>query len=373
MRTEIAKLDPANPDAEKIKDAAALLDTGALVAFPTETVYGIACRAYPNSLKRLTKLKDRTPEKPYTLHIASKDDLQRYVPHISLRQKKLVERTWPGPLTILFDLNENDIALQRTKMPEPVCQSLYSTHSIGIRCPDNPIATLLLQHTENPVVAPSANLTGRPPAADPDMVLAQFSGQIELLLDAGPCKYQKSSSVVKITPNGIHVLRHGIYSRDELETLAQVNILVVCTGNTCRSPMAEGMFRKYLAEKLGCALDELPARGYKVTSAGVIDTLGFPASPEAVAACAARGVDIAAHRSNRLSEQVVRQSDLIFAMATVHCERVAAVCPEAAGRCRLLADNQQVPDPIGQPQDVYDACADLIEKSVKKRIGEFLE
>jgi protein-tyrosine phosphatase len=370
MRTEVVKLDPAMPDAATIKQAAALLDAGGLVGFATETVYGIACRAVEGSLNRLNELKQRSPEKPYTLHISQKSDLGKYVPSPGIRARKLIDRTWPGPVTIVFELDALDAEKQRISLGKEIFENLYRDNCIGVRCPDSPAASILLSSTQNAVVAPSANVAGRPPAVDAEQVLAQFSGKIELLLDAGPCKYKKSSSVVKIGLSGMEVLRPGVYSEGQLQALSQVSFLFVCTGNTCRSPMAEGMFRKYLAEKLGCEVDQLEHMGYKIRSAGVIQTGGFDASPEAVTACQARGVDIAAHKSSALSGQLLAESDFVYVMTGMHRQHVSALDPEAAGRCMLLAQGRDVPDPIGQGQQVYDNCADLIEAAVSKRISE---
>jgi tRNA threonylcarbamoyl adenosine modification protein (Sua5/YciO/YrdC/YwlC family) len=368
MQTKIVKLDPNRPDMAKIKEAAALIDAGGLVAFPTETVYGIACRVDTQSLEKLGEIKGRGPEKHYTLHISQKTDVKKYVPAVGLRAQKLIENAWPGPLTVVFELDAQDIDKQRKSLEKQVFESLYKDNSIGIRCPDNPIASMLLRQTHSTVAAPSANITGQPPATDAESVLAQLSGQIELLLDAGPCKYKKSSTVVKIGKKGLEILRSGVYSKAELETMSQVKFLFVCTGNTCRSPMATGIFRKYLAEKLGFKVDHLDKMGYKISSAGVMDIAGRPASTEAIAACAARGIDIKAHKSRALSEQLVKENDFIFAMAQIHQERITALSPEAANKCVLLAEDRDIADPIGQPQQVYNSCAELIEKAVKKRI-----
>jgi tRNA threonylcarbamoyl adenosine modification protein (Sua5/YciO/YrdC/YwlC family) len=368
MQTKIVKLDPNRPDMAKIKEAAALIDAGGLVAFPTETVYGIACRVDTQSLEKLGEIKGRGPEKHYTLHISQKTDVKKYVPAVGLRAQKLIENAWPGPLTVVFELDAQDIDKQRKSLEKQVFESLYKDNSIGIRCPDNPIASMLLRQTHSAVAAPSANITGQPPATDAESVLAQLSGQIELLLDAGPCKYKKSSTVVKIGKKGLEILRSGVYSKAELETMSQVKFLFVCTGNTCRSPMATGIFRKYLAEKLGFKVDHLDKMGYKISSAGVMDIAGRPASTEAIAACAARGIDIKAHKSRALSEQLVKENDFIFAMAQIHQERITALSPEAANKCVLLAEDRDIADPIGQPQQVYNSCAELIEKAVKKRI-----
>ncbi|MHC4396998.1 MAG: L-threonylcarbamoyladenylate synthase [Planctomycetota bacterium] len=372
MQTKVVKLDATEPDTVKIKEAAGLVDAGGLVAFPTETVYGIACRVRAESLDKLNHLKNRAPDKYYTLHISRKTDLEKYVPAIGLRAQKLIENAWPGPLTIVFELDSRDIQKPRNSLEKEVFENLYKDNSIGVRCPENPVASTLLRLVHNPVVAPSANMTGQKPAVNAEQVLAQFSSQIELLLDAGSCKYKKSSTVVKISEDRLQILRAGVYTEEGLEKMSKVKFLFVCTGNSCRSPMAEGMFRKYLAEKLGCEVDHLEKKGYKVCSAGTMGIIGVPASPEAVAACAAKGIDIKAHRSGALSQQLVEECDFIYAMSRAHCQRVVAFSSKAADKCVLLVEGREVPDPIGQGQEVYDSCAELIEEAVKKRISELI-
>ena len=372
METKVLKLDASKIDSAKINEAAAIIESGGLVAFPTETVYGIACRVKSDSLARLDNLKGRTAEKYYTLHIGQKSDVGNYVPTVGLKAQKLIQNAWPGPLTIVFELEQKDIDEQHRNLEEEVFRSLYKDHSIGIRCPDNAIAAMLLQRTSTPVVAPSANITDSPPAVDAGQVLDQLSGKIDLLLDAGPCKYKKSSTVVKIGKKGMGILRPGLYSQTELKALSQLRFLFVCTGNTCRSPMAEGIFRKYLAEKLQCNVDGLDEMGYKVGSAGIIGSVGYPATAEAVTACAAKGVDIKAHRNKGLSRELIEASDIIFAMEQIHRDRVIIFDPKAANKCFLLAGNTGIPDPIGHPQQSYDKCAKLIERAVQKRISELV-
>jgi len=371
METKVVQLDAGNVDSAKIQGAAELVDAGGLVAFPTETVYGIACRVTSDSLARLDAIKDREASKAYTLHISRPDEVGRYVPSIGLRAAKLIEKAWPGPLTIVFELDPNDIERQQGTLKSEVFQCLYRGNSIGVRCADNPVAAALLQRTSHPVVAPSANMAGESPAVDAQEALAALGGKIELVLDAGPCKYCKDSTVARIGKQGVEILRSGIYSEAEVKAFSQVNVLCVCTGNTCRSPMAEGFFRKYLAEKLQCEVDYLGRMGYKVGSAGLLDMAGFSASSESVAACSARGVDISSHRSQALSLGLIEESDRIFVMERMHQARVVALSPDSAGKCVLLAEND-ISDPIGQRQAVYDRCADLIEDAVKKRIDEFL-
>jgi L-threonylcarbamoyladenylate synthase len=134
--------------------------------------------------------------------------------------------------------------------------------------------------------------------------------------------------------------------------------------------MGEGLFRKYLAEKIGCGVDELGDWGYKVLSAGTMNMVGVPASAEAVTACALKGVDIASHMSRPLTRSLIEASDVIYGMARAHCEQVVLLSPEAEHKCHLLAADNEVPDPIGQPQEYFNRCADYIETAVKARISE---
>ena len=116
MKTKIVKLDAAELDMAKIKEAATLIDAGGLVAFPTETVYGIACRVNTRSLDKLGEIKGRGTEKHYTLHISQKSDVSKYVPAVGLRAQKLIERAWPGPLTVVFELDTRAIDRQRKSL-----------------------------------------------------------------------------------------------------------------------------------------------------------------------------------------------------------------------------------------------------------------
>jgi protein-tyrosine-phosphatase len=112
--------------------------------------------------------------------------------------------------------------------------------------------------------------------------------------------------------------------------------------------------------------------GYKVSSAGIIGTAGYPASAEAIAACKAQGIDIETHRNQGLSRELIEESDFIFAMERMHLARILELEPEAGNRTLLLAGNKEIPDPIGYPQKTYDNCAKLIIKAAKERIDELV-
>lgn len=372
MGTVLIDLKAQSDTNAAIQQAASVLGAGGLVVFPTETVYGIGCIVRPDAIAKLNQVKGRTAQKRYTLHIADKTEAYQYVPHLSLRARKLIQSAWPGPLTLVFDLHGQDLSRIKSRLGKEVFDLLYRDCSIGIRCPDHTVASALLARVDRPVVAPSANPVGMPPATDVHAVMGYLDGKVQMVLDAGPCRYGVNSTVIKATAGPIEILRQGVLRKEQLEAMSQVRLLFVCTGNTCRSPMAEGLCRRYLAERLGCRIDQLEAVGYSITSAGIADNSGMPASSGARAACAARGVDIGGHKSRPLTAELIRQSDLILAMDQMHIDVVLTLAPDVKDRCMLLDEVRPIQDPIGQSAEVFEQCADQIWAAIDKRISELV-
>jgi protein-tyrosine phosphatase len=134
--------------------------------------------------------------------------------------------------------------------------------------------------------------------------------------------------------------------------------------------MAEGIFKKELAEKIGLNLDELSEKGYKVISTGTCGMTGVPPSREAVVACLKKGVDISEHLSCGLKREHIEESSLIFVMSERHRDAVLNICPKAGNKTFLLAGNRQIADPIGQTQQYYDKCCNMIEENIKRILSE---
>lgn len=154
--------------------------------------------------------------------------------------------------------------------------------------------------------------------------------------------------------------------------MAGLSILFVCTGNTCRSPLAAALAARMLAARLGCAESELPARGFTVQSAGVMAVPGEPASALGIEAARLYGADLSGHASRPVDAALVSGADVVLAMTRGHALALALRYPEAAARVRLLCrDGADLDDPIGGDAAVYAACAQVIATELTWHLAEW--
>jgi protein-tyrosine phosphatase len=247
---------------------------------------------------------------------------------------------------------------------------IYFEKTVGVRCPSDATASALLSEANVPVVAASANRAGRPAPVDPDDVLRELDGKIDLLIDAGRVRYEKPSTIVRLNGDDYEILRHGVLDERTIKRLTTLHILFVCTGNTCRSPMAEALCRRLLADRLGCQTAELQNRGYRIESAGVVGLAGGYASPNAVQAMQQRGVDLTGHFSQPLTVELIHQADYIYTMTASHLETVLSMVPSAADRAATLLPDSDIADPVGLDETGYQQCAQTIERALQRRLTE---
>ena len=183
-------------------------------------------------------------------------------------------------MTLVVD-NSHAESLAR-RLPPAVQKAVCPRETIGLRVPGHNMVLDVLRLLAGPLVLSSANRSGQPDALTAQDVLEALGDDVDLVLDDGPCRFGVSSTVVKVTGNKYEMLRAGAVPEMTLKRLSSLIVLFVCTGNTCRSPMAEALARKMLARRLGCPADELEDRGVVVGSAGVAAVMGGHATPEAV-------------------------------------------------------------------------------------------
>lgn len=349
IRTEIIKLDPMNPDNDKILRAAKTIRDGGLVIFPTETVYGIGANMLnKEALKRLYQIKQRAQGKPFSIHIGSREKAQDYAAEIPAAAYRLMEKFWPGPMALIFKAKDGS--------------------SVGLRLPDNAIALNLINSADVPVVAPSANLSGNPAAVTFQDAIKDFQGKVEIAIDAGPTKFGKESTIVDFSVQPARIIREGAVKKEDVVLeLNRKAILFVCTGNSCRSVMA-----KFYLEK---RLKDTGRNDITVFSAGVVGLEGMGATQEVIQLLRQDGIDVSGHRAEKVSPEIIKQADLILVMERVHEEEILRLAPQAKNKIFLLKEfakisqgDLEISDPIGKPLNIYEQTFAIIKEAIERII-----
>lgn len=205
----------------KILNAAQFLKNGEVVAFPTETVYGLGAPIFqPKTIEKIFSVKGRARDNPLIAHIADLKDCEKIAVDLPETFFLLAEHFFPGPLTLVVRKND--------KIPAIVSAGL---ETIAIRMPKHPIALALIRAVGEPLVAPSANISGRPSSTTAEHVLADFKGKIAAVLDGGPCQHGMESTVIDLVSfEKPTLLRHGALSKQEIESVLQMEIAVYTKG-----------------------------------------------------------------------------------------------------------------------------------------------
>ncbi len=199
MKTIFLKVDPENPDPVKIQAAAHIIQLGGLVAFPTETVYGLGVDALNSAaVLALFEAKKRPLDNPPIVHVAGPREVCRLVEEVPEKAEILMERFWPGPLTLIF---------KRSNIVPHV--TVAGLDTVAIRMPNHKVALELIKHSGCPIAAPSANLAGKPSPTNAQHVFEDLNGRIDCILDGGATKIGVESTVVDLSVDPPMLLRPG--------------------------------------------------------------------------------------------------------------------------------------------------------------------
>lgn len=249
MQTKVIKIDETNLTGPSMTEAADIIRSGGLVAFPTETVYGLGADAlHPEASKKIYEAKGRPSDNPLIVHICKFEQLESIAKEVPPQARKLAEAFWPGPLTMIVWKNE--------KVPY---ETTGGMDTVAIRMPNHPIALRLIEESDCLIAAPSANTSGKPSPTEASHVALDLDGKIPMILDGGPVGIGIESTIIDLTEKVPMILRPGYITSEMLGKVLGEEVLVdpgIIAADSTKKPKAPGMKYKHYAPKADLVLVE---------------------------------------------------------------------------------------------------------------------
>ncbi|MFI4881262.1 MAG: Sua5/YciO/YrdC/YwlC family protein [Phycisphaerales bacterium JB064] len=358
------------------KDAAAALDKGELAVLRTETVYGVFARGDSReAVDKIRALPRRSGTGSWgslTWHAPSVEGVleahEKASIEVAPALRRAMRRVWPGPVTLrLHGEGLDDLIGALGLLPGVADSKGEDGHALLVRVPDDTWTAMALQRAGGPVVGASAEPieTGEGGPTPGTCPRGLEKAGVSVVLDEGPTRYAKHSTVLDMGSDGDWSVRsEGALTAEQVTERLATLIVFVCTGNTCRSPMAQAIATSLL-ERRGNAHRAI------AVSAGVAAMSGARATPEAILASEAVGASLDIHRSQPAGQDLLDRADVIYAMTASHAEAAKAMLPAGQkSKVHLLDAAGDVEDPIGGPQTLYDELARRFVGIIERRLEE---
>ncbi len=338
---------------QSIADAVARhLERDDVVLLPTETVYGLFVRSgSPRARERLFSLKGRPSSKAVAEYVADVEDAEQRFGPLPPQAIRLGNALWPGPLTLV----------------------VQGDPSLGLRCARHPLLEEVLARVPKGIVGTSANLTGEPAPGSVQCVSPGLLGGVDLAISDDAAVTGSASTVLGLRPGAPEIppcsrpvewVRSGAVTREDVAPLLLPRLTFVCTGNTCRSPMARAIAEEIWPEEALGAVD--------FRSCGLSCGEGEPASEGALGVAKKFGWDLSAHGSQPASPVDLLGSDVILVMTESHRRHILSALPRLAPRIFVLGAPEGIPDPFGGSSEVYEQCARSLKRSIGRLIKEWM-
>ncbi len=335
-----------------IQKALSVLKKGECIVVPTDTVYGLLCPFTQEGLKKIQKLKQRDMRKPVAVYVGRKKEISKIAKIKNAIEKKIITKLMPGRITLILEKNMHID---------------YPWKKIGIRIPKDPSIIKLLRKIRAPLYASSANISGK--EMTESEIMEYFKNKVKFIEKGTTIPL--ASTVLEVKQNTIEIKREGVVSiwkimekTKEKACYSQgiyPSILIVCTGNTCRSPMAYGFFKYFLPQNI------------KIITAGTKAVEGIPASTHTIKVMQEKGINIAHHRSQKLKSNHIVNASLILAMERKHYFFIIKKWPWAKEKTYLFngfpysyPKGKNISDPIGKSINFYRRVRNIIERRCKE-------
>ena len=327
------------------------IERDAIFLHYTGSMFGIGCSAYSKeAVTKIDSLKDRKEKQGYIVLIPDVDWLKRFDVQITPKVNRVLQQYWAGELSVILEV------------PDPRFQHISQNGKVAFRIPTDELLREYIIKLDQPIISTSVNRTGKKPIQNLDDILTGFESWFDfaILLDDAKISNNLPSTIIEFSGEELNLIREGSIPFSEIELSYEApQILFVCTGNTCRSPMAEYLAKNIITEK------EL---NFRVASAGFV-TDGMAISENSNYVLALNGIDASEHTSTLLNEENLRKSWLVLSMTINHKNKILQLYPASASKVYTLSEyaglSSDITDPFGKDIEYYKNTFEEINEKVK--------